>query len=81
MKIHSALILITAGFLVNAKASDQMLPQEKIEARQEQENACMDKGQGDACEFTNSDGDSLNGMCKIDPPSDVDGQLMCIPIH
>lgn len=81
MKIYAVLAIMMTVFALSASASNQMLPQEKIEATQEQENACMDKEQGDACEFTNSNGDSLNGTCTMDPPSDPDAQLMCIPLH
>lgn len=76
----SLFAIVLAGFFVQANASDQLLSQEKLEIQQEQIDACVDKGQGDACSFTTSDDDSFDGTCTLTSPTDVDAPLVCIPL-
>ncbi len=44
---------------------------------QEAMNACTDKEDGDACEFTNKEGTLLGGFCRINTSSQ--GKLCCVP--
>ncbi|MGD9591551.1 MAG: hypothetical protein AB7V32_03430 [Candidatus Berkiella sp.] len=43
---------------------------------QEASTACADKEDGDACDFVNNEGTSLDGFCKVNQSSQ--GKLTCV---
>jgi hypothetical protein len=72
MKLSSLLLasLMLAVYLPAAHAD------KSEEATESASIACTDKDDGDACEFTNSSGESANGACHYAPGGTA--KLVCV---
>lgn len=71
VKIAVATTLLGVSFFALAGG------QQQVHLNQVMEQACMDKDEGDICDFTNDRGDSVNGQCKRN--GSPDGKLNCVP--
>jgi hypothetical protein len=65
---YTILTFILILFLNIAHAQD--------EQQQDELDACVDKDVGDACSFTDDDGDSIDGACRFEKNEE---ELTCSP--